>query len=88
MPLCPATGGNGVSLAFCYRWPGTAILLISASQVARIIGLSKYTKLTDQVLNSTFINHGVVGAQGATINEIFHNFIYKHFGKRKVHDLM
>jgi hypothetical protein len=39
-PSCPQT--------FCPGWPGTAILPISTSQVAGIIGMSHCTQLADE----------------------------------------
>jgi hypothetical protein len=38
-------GGGGVSLATCPGWPGTAVLRISASPVARIAGMSFLTEV-------------------------------------------
>jgi hypothetical protein len=40
-PFCSGYFGDGVSRAICLSWPRTAILPISASQVARISGLSR-----------------------------------------------
>jgi hypothetical protein len=40
MPHWPAVGWSGVSRIFCWYWPWTVILLLSASQVARITGVS------------------------------------------------
>jgi hypothetical protein len=37
-------GVLGASLNFCLRWPWTTILRISASQVARITGVSHHTQ--------------------------------------------
>jgi hypothetical protein len=43
VPLHPAfIGWHGASQTFCLGWPWTAVLLISASQVARVIGLSHH----------------------------------------------
>jgi hypothetical protein len=41
-PFFPGYFGNGVSWTICPVWPQTAILLISASQVARIIDVSHW----------------------------------------------
>jgi hypothetical protein len=38
----PSHGWDGVSWTFCLGWPQTIILLISASWVARIIGVSQW----------------------------------------------
>jgi hypothetical protein len=38
-------GWDGVSLTFCWGWPQTAILLISASRVSEISGMSHHTWL-------------------------------------------
>jgi hypothetical protein len=41
-PFCSGYFGDGVSWAFCPSWPQTAILLVSASQVIRIIKVSHW----------------------------------------------
>jgi hypothetical protein len=43
IPSRPIIGWDGVSWTFCWGWPGTTILPISASQVARITSVSPYT---------------------------------------------
>jgi hypothetical protein len=40
MPPCSAIGWDGVSQMFCMCWPQTAILWISASQIAGMTGMS------------------------------------------------
>jgi hypothetical protein len=40
LPLCPIIGWDGVLQTFGPGWPQTVMLPFSASQVARIIGLS------------------------------------------------
>jgi hypothetical protein len=41
IPFCPSYCGDGVSWSVCLDWPQTWILLISFSQLARIIGVSQ-----------------------------------------------
>jgi hypothetical protein len=41
-PFVSGYFGDGVSKSICLGWPKTAILLISASQVARITGVSHW----------------------------------------------
>jgi hypothetical protein len=35
----------GVSLTFCLDWAGTMTLLVSASQIGRIIGMSHWARI-------------------------------------------
>jgi hypothetical protein len=39
-PFCSGYFGDGVSVTISLGWPETSILLISASQVARVSGVS------------------------------------------------
>jgi hypothetical protein len=39
-PLCSGNFGDGAFWTICLGWPQTMILLISASQIARITGVS------------------------------------------------
>jgi hypothetical protein len=41
-PFCTGYVGDGVSQTVCLGWPLTVFLLISASQVARIISMSHW----------------------------------------------
>jgi hypothetical protein len=49
--------GDRVSQTICLRWPGTWILLISASQVARITGVATGARLTASLIRSLTISH-------------------------------
>jgi hypothetical protein len=49
--LCSGCFGDGVSWTICSAWPWTVILLIIASQVARITGVSHWYLLLFAFLN-------------------------------------
>jgi hypothetical protein len=42
VPLCPGISWDGISWITCWGWPQTSILLISASHIARITGVSPW----------------------------------------------
>jgi hypothetical protein len=45
IPFCSGYFGDGILQTVCLDWARISILLISASQVARIIGVSHLTQL-------------------------------------------
>jgi hypothetical protein len=51
-PLYSGYFGHGVSHTICLGWPQTALFLISASQVARMTGMSRHTWLASSFRSS------------------------------------
>jgi hypothetical protein len=61
-PFCSGYFGDGISWNICQCWPQTSILPISASQIARITGMSHCTQRSsygffDQVLTKAYCLH-------------------------------
>jgi hypothetical protein len=55
-PPHPAVGWDGVSQTICPGWPQTLILLTSASQIARIIGMSHWHLATWLILKQASLH--------------------------------
>jgi hypothetical protein len=56
VPPCPPIGWDGVFRTFCPNWPWNAILLISASQVARITGVSHQCLTYKYIFECIFVH--------------------------------